>query len=389
MATLASLTLDVEEMLLGVAQIERPWEDSLSTQVTDAADTTWRFTSYSGWKLNDYCEVLDTTGAADEIVILAADATAGDTTVRRAQRGSTVHTGAIAAATGIRKNPAYPRVTIARFINDCVDTMLWPHVWYRTQRSLTYDEDAGYYTLAAADFDVEEMFQLDLSGKTLGTASFANATDRWTLAAHGLIVGDHVRFTSKGGSATPAEYDIDTDYWVLTVPSTSTFTLGLTADASTPVNGLADSTANWTVERRLPSYHPFPRGWWATQTDSPARSTDRILRVFRCYTPDETIYYTTKTKPLSSAISSIPDQLAAAVPWGACALLLGGTRAAPMRTDPKRMPPNDAFPAGQFVADSRYFLAMFSELISTYRKGLLKEKQPSPRWVSLLGVRRG
>lgn len=389
MATLASLTLDVEEMLLGVAQIERPWEDSLSTQVTDAADTTWRFTSYNGWKLNDYCEVLDTTGAADEIVILAADAVVGDTTVRRAQRGSTVHTGAIAAATGIRKNPAYPRVTIARFIGDCIDTMLWPNVWYRAQRSLTWDNDSGYYSLTATDFDVEEMYQLDLSGKTVGAATFANATDTWTLASHGLIVGDHVRFTSANGSATPAEYAIDTDYWVLTVPTADTFTIGITADAASAVNGLANSTAGWTLERRLPSYHPFPRGWWALQTESPARSTDRILRVFRSYSPDETIYYTVKAKPSSSAISSLPAQLAAAVPWGACALLLGGTRAAPMRTDPKRMPANDAFPTGQFVADSRYFLAMFSELISTYRKGLLKEKQPLPRWTSLLGVRRG
>jgi hypothetical protein len=262
MATLASLTLNVEEMLLGVAQIERPWEDSLATGVTDAADLEWRMTSYASWKKNDYAEVLDTTGTADEVVILDENHPNGaDVTVRRAQRGTTAHSGAIAGGVGLRKNPPYPRVTIARFINDTINTMLWPGVWYRSRRSLIFDGTASYYPLAAADFDVEEVFQLDLTGETVGDATVNAGTDLWTSTAHGLVVGDHVRFTVSGGGATG--YAIDTDYWVLTAPTADTFTLGSTSAATTPVDATANSTNAWTLERRFPSLHPFQRGWFA------------------------------------------------------------------------------------------------------------------------------
>lgn len=387
MATLASLTLNVEEMLLGVAQIERPAEDPLATEVTNAADTTWQMASYSMWKKGDYAEVLNTTGAADEVVILDADHTVGaDVTVRRAQRGSTVHSGAIATGTGLRKNPTYPRVTIARFLNDTINTMLWPGVWYRSRRSLTYDLHASYYPLAAADFDVEEVFQLDLTGETVGGATVNAGTDVWTLAAHGLVVGDHVRFTVSGGGATG--YAIDTDYWALTVPTPDTFTLGSTSAAALPVNATANSTDPWTLERRFPSLHPFQRGWWDISTENPARSSGRILRIHRAYSDTEKVYYTARTKPLSADVASFPDQLAAILPWGACSMLLGGTRAAPPRIDPHRTTEQFS-PPSQSYADSRYFLAMFEELKNQYVKGLRKEKRPLTHWVSLLGVRRG
>jgi hypothetical protein len=387
MATLASLTLNVEEMLLGVAQIERPWEDSLATGVTDAADLEWRMTSYASWKKNDYAEVLDTTGTADEVVILDENHPNGaDVTVRRAQRGTTAHSGAIAGGVGLRKNPPYPRVTIARFINDTINTMLWPGVWYRSRRSLIFDGTASYYPLAAADFDVEEVFQLDLTGETVGDATVNAGTDLWTSTAHGLVVGDHVRFTVSGGGATG--YAIDTDYWVLTAPTADTFTLGSTSAATTPVDATANSTNAWTLERRFPSLHPFQRGWWDISTENPARSTGRILRIHRAYSDVETVYYTARTKPLSADIASFPDQLAALLPWGACSMLLGGTRAAPQGVDQKRTTEQFA-PRSQFYADSRYFLAMFGELKAQYVKGLRKEKRPLPHWVPLLGVRRG
>ena len=385
--TLASLTLDVEDMLYGVAQIERPVEDTLSTEVTNDADVAWRFTTPTMWTRGAYAEYLPAAGSIGEVVILAVDhPAAADVTVRRAQVQSALTGGAIAAGSVFRKNPTYPRVKVGRFVEDCINTMLWPAVWYRSQRNLSFDVDASYYPLAAADFDVEEVYQIDLAGKTIGDATVVAATDVWTSTAHGLVVGDHVRFTVSGAGA--AGYAVDTDYWVLTVPTADTFTLGATAAAATAVDATTNSTAAWTLERRLPSLHPFPRGWWDVSTEKPTRSTGRILRVRTVYSTDETVYYTARTKPLSASISSFPDQLAAIVPWGACSLLLGGTRAAPPRLDPKRQMV-EQFSSSQFYADSRYFLAMFEELKAQYVRGLLKEKQPLSRWTSLVGVRRG
>jgi|GEM_PF-5206209 len=384
--SLAALTLDVEEMLYGSAQVERPYEDSLGTEVTNAADTTWQFTGYNAWKKNDYCEVLDATGAADEIVILDADAVVGDNTVRRAQRGTSAHTGAIAAGTGVRRNPAYPRTTIARFINEVVDGQLWPHVWYRSRRTITtYDPNNSYYALAAADFDVEDVYQLNLTPEPIGTASFAFATGRWTSTAHGLEVGDHVRFTTAG-SATPAEYAADTDYWVLAVPTADTFTLGITADASALLAGAANSTANWTFERRKRSYHPFPPGWWEVVTDNAATSTLRFLRIYTVYDQDQTIFYTAKTKPLSSAIASIPDALGTILPWGACWLLLGGTRSAARRHERRAL--REGENESQVYADASFFKQQFVDLRDGYKRQLMVEKKKKPRFIPAL-ARRG
>ena len=96
MATLNGLTLDVEDMLYGMAQVERPPEVTLSTAVDDANDTSWRFTE-NGTALTvkgTYMEELTADGSAGEIVLLAADAASGaDVTVRRSQQRTTAAGG--------------------------------------------------------------------------------------------------------------------------------------------------------------------------------------------------------------------------------------------------------------------------------------------------------
>ena len=90
MATLLSLTLNVEDMLYGQAMLERPDMDSLATGVISATDTTWQFTSAGSqfWERGDFAEYDDRAGTAGEVIRLMADhsTAATDVTVVRAQR---------------------------------------------------------------------------------------------------------------------------------------------------------------------------------------------------------------------------------------------------------------------------------------------------------------
>ena len=118
MATLASLTLDVYDMLFGVAQVQRPVEDTLLTAVTNAADTSWRFTNKQLWKMNDYAELWTGDGEANEVVRLTEDhpTIATDVTVLRAQRRSTAEAAAISAGSVFLKNPPVTATEIQRAI---------------------------------------------------------------------------------------------------------------------------------------------------------------------------------------------------------------------------------------------------------------------------------
>ena len=90
MATLLSLTLNVEDMLYGQAMLERPDMDTLATGVISATDTTWQFTSAGSqfWERGDFAEYDDRAGTAGEVIRLMADhsTAATDVTVVRAQR---------------------------------------------------------------------------------------------------------------------------------------------------------------------------------------------------------------------------------------------------------------------------------------------------------------
>jgi hypothetical protein len=72
------------------------------------------------------------------------------------------------------------------------------------------------------------------------SATITNGTSTWTSTfAHGLRVGDVIRFTST----PPTNFATATDYYVLTVPSTTTFTLAATLGGTVISAGSAVTTA--------------------------------------------------------------------------------------------------------------------------------------------------
>ena len=76
--------------------------------------------------------------------------------------------------------------------------------------------------------------------------TFVASTDVWTTSTpHGLFVGDIISFVSSGGGATG--YSINTDYYVKTVPSTTSVTLSASSGGAV-VDGSSDSSGNWTAE---------------------------------------------------------------------------------------------------------------------------------------------
>lgn len=75
----------------------------------------------------------------------------------------------------------------------------------------------------------------------------ANATDIWTTAtAHGLEVGDRIQLSNSGG-ALPAGSAASTDYYVLSVPSTTTLTLSA-SDGGAILDVSGDGTGTHTLE---------------------------------------------------------------------------------------------------------------------------------------------
>lgn len=78
------------------------------------------------------------------------------------------------------------------------------------------------------------------AGSSLGTFTVAFATDPeiLTLTDHGLAVGDRVRFS---GDALPSGLSAATDYWVVSVPSTSTFKVSLVRGGA-EINMTSDGT---------------------------------------------------------------------------------------------------------------------------------------------------
>ena len=399
MATLASLVLDVEDMLYGMAQMERPSEDLISTEVADENDVAWRFTTLAYAKRGNYMEVYTADGAEGEIVILAADqtATGSDVAVRRAQQQTTAAATTIAAGSVARVNPTFPVVRIKRFINEVIDNHLWPDVWYRTNRSVDPNTGRRLYPLNASDFQVEEMYQIDTASEaaigTTWTFDFTGGAseDLWTTAAaHGLAVGDPVRFTTAGTGAD--EYAADTVYWVATAPSTTTVQLSAT-ESTTVLAGTADSIGTWVAEKVVFSRDPFPDGWFEMVTDTDTTksgSTARNVRIYNRYSDDDLIYYITRTKPDSSAVASLPAPVAALVPYGAAWLLLSGTRTIPTRIDPRRNPAisSEVIPS-QVLADARFFENTFKAMKRTVKRQLQKEKQPRTRIKRPFAVRRG
>lgn len=373
MATLATLTLDIIEMLYGIPQIERPIEDTLKTAVVAANDVAWQFDT-ALWKRGDYAEYWKNDGTEGEVVLLAGDYTVGvDVTVRRAQRGTSA-AASYAIGDVFLHNPPFPVTTIQRFINNLIDTELAPQVFYLTHRSITtWDANDTAYSMNASDFDVITVYQADLEEpENIGACSYAVATNRWTHVAHGLAVGDHVIFTAAG-SAAPAEYAADTHYWVQSVPSVDTFILAATAGGAAIV-GTGNSTADWTLAKRGFSHHPFPRGWWdcLIPTSTTLVSTGARLRLYTVYDDDDPIYYIAKTRPSSSAISSLPTEIVEMIPYGVIGKLMLGTRTIPTRGDFTRST-NTADRSDEPIRDYAGFMSEFFRLRRQYRLKLDRE----------------
>jgi hypothetical protein len=88
------------------------------------------------------------------------------------------------------------------------------------------------------------------AGTSLGNATYDETggaeEDLWTLATHGLSVGDSVIFTAAGTGATG--YAASTRYYVAAVPSANTFTLSDTLGGDA-IEGTGDSSGTWTIAR--------------------------------------------------------------------------------------------------------------------------------------------
>ena len=160
MATLASLTDDVYDMLYGMAQVERPAEDTLASAVSSAADAEWRFDTATLWNRGDMAE----DQAAGELVYVTEDhPSAADVTVRRAQRGTTA-ASSYAQGDVFLKNPPFPRHVIERFINETIDGELYPHVYMWGETTVTWVDGQTTYELPTDCEDVVSVYQYDLSG---------------------------------------------------------------------------------------------------------------------------------------------------------------------------------------------------------------------------------
>lgn len=163
MATLATLTQDVYNMLYGMAQVERPAEDTLSTLVTDDADVEWRFATPTLWNRGDIAE----DQAAGELVYITEDhPSAADVTVRRGQRGTTAKVAGYAAGDVFYKNPVYTRQDIERFINETIDNDLWPNVWMWGEHSFSFSSGDTTYEMPANCGDVAQVYQYDLGSSS-------------------------------------------------------------------------------------------------------------------------------------------------------------------------------------------------------------------------------
>lgn len=104
----------------------------------------------------------------------------------------------------------------------------------------------------------------------------------------------------------------------------------------------------------------IPPGWWSVtrHIDTSIEATGQAIRLFRVYDITEPVFYIARVRPLSTAISSIPDSIAEMIPWRVCARLLGGTRVVPHRADPARKSLPDA-QVSTPTSDWRFFQQQF------------------------------
>ena len=123
-------------------------------------------------------------------------------------------------------------------------------------------------------------------------------------------------------------------------------------------------------------YHELPMGWWDVEgsvDDATVTTTGRLLRIFKVYDPDASLFYTVRAKPSSDDVSSLPTQIANMVPWGACGKLIAGTRTGPQRVAPSRSPQAVAQSGDRLIRDYAFFDNEFRNLRTQYKRELRKE----------------
>ena len=379
MATLATLTLDVFTMLYGQTPVERPDLDILDSAVSSSSDAYWQFRKAGTqfWERGDYAEYYDASGTAGEVVQLLEDHDQADADVqviRGDVRGATA-AASYAAGNKFLRNPPFTHTEIQRYINEVIDSDLnaGNQLWYRSARTLTWQTGRTHYPLNAADFKVDRVYQFDLNSESLGNATFANAGDLWTLAAHGRSVGNPVRFTAAGTGATG--YAVNTVYWVAAVPSADTLQLSAT-ESTTVLEGTADSAGTWTLETVVFNYRELGRSAWDVVQGTAGRmeSTTQALLLRNIYDTSATVYYDTRTRPSSASISSLPEPIVNLIPWGVLSRITGGT-AVRSRYAPASSQPTISY------ADSEFFRARFERMVDDYRRRLLSEVPPPRHWV--------
>jgi hypothetical protein len=67
------------------------------------------------------------------------------------------------------------------------------------------------------------------------------------------------------------------------------------------------------------------------------------------------------------------------IPWGVCWMLLGGTRSAARRHDPRAR--REGENESQVFADASFFRQTFERMRGDYQRQLYKEKKPQPNWI--------
>lgn len=382
---LEDLVLDTLDLLYGQDQFRRPSRDTLYAAVGSAAATTFHFDHPDMWQKDDYAEYWPGDGTSAEVVLFNEDHPpegTGDVT-----RGELRTTAAASYAAGdvFLRNPRFPVVKVERAINETIDNDLYPEIYYRSARTLTLQSGRKRYPLNANDFMVEHMYQLDLNKTTLGAATFdvtgGALEDLWTLASHGLSVGDAVRFTAVGTGAEP--YAVDTVYWVASVPDGDTFQLSAT-ESTTVLEGTGtDSSPTWTLEKiGIFTYDPLPNGVWEHEFDldtSRGSSTGNAILISTYWHKDHTIYYVARTAPTSSTISSLPQGILDMIPWGAAARLMAAT-GPPARLEPRRDSSQRRRSDDQPYRDASFMRVEFDRMKQQYIRGLKRKRQPAPRY---------
>ena len=159
MATIGGIVERVEEMLYGMAEIERPPED-VATKAAEGSTSVTAVGYFNMWGKDDYMEQVPAAGAVGEIAIVTTDPTTSTVAIRPAQRGTTG--AAWSAGSVIRKNPKYSRIAIDNAVKDVcrIDLSQSQGVYYHTIRTLSFVEGDRLYDLDADDFDIVRMYQV-------------------------------------------------------------------------------------------------------------------------------------------------------------------------------------------------------------------------------------